>query len=256
QNIEGHTGDSFVLIRYDPPGNMRGSTLKGYQLFRGTTPSNARLLIKLGPEVNEYNDTSVINRNTYHYHVIAVCDVWGVEKLSERSDMVSFSPKDPPVVKVREPPSPPVNIRHSLLKDNAILSWDPPVHDGNSSVFRYNVYRSEDGGDMNYIGNTSVQTFTDMDLARGITYRYSITALNIIGESDMSDTVEILLEEDAPSQPGAFPIWAIILPVIILMVVVAAVGILLWKRRSPPLEEGSLSLPPPTPISPNGQIPP
>ncbi len=68
------------------------------------------------------------------------------------------------------------------------LAWDPPEHEGDSSIINYNIYRSTTSGGpyTQFDQVTDTTTYTDRGLATGV-YHYVVTATNDHGESPQSN---------------------------------------------------------------------
>ena len=63
------------------------------------------------------------------------------------------------------------------------LNWTAPAFNGGSNIIGYNVYRStSEIGNYTLIASTSGTTHTDTARTNGQTYRYNVSAVNIVGE--------------------------------------------------------------------------
>lgn len=83
--------------------------------------------------------------------------------------------------------------------DTVSLSWEATQRaDG------YHIYRSEDGGDYNYIATARKTSYKDIGVTTGKTYRYSVTAYNSIRRQgpDEKKTVEAIPSLDTPELKG------------------------------------------------------
>jgi titin len=68
------------------------------------------------------------------------------------------------------------------------LTWSAPVSDGGSSITNYSIYRGlSSGGEvfLTLIGN--ITAYTDLGLTNGVTYYYTVGAVNGVGESAQSN---------------------------------------------------------------------
>src|SRR5687767_8326703 len=80
------------------------------------------------------------------------------------------------------PPSPPENVRGTVITDGVLIAWDRPAFDGGSPALTYRVYRDStllaDG--------LSTTTYVDETIsmaAAGAAAQYTVTAVNAAGES-------------------------------------------------------------------------
>ncbi len=79
----------------------------------------------------------------------------------------------------------------SVVPNNSsvTISWTTPTANG-ASITEYRVYRSIiSGSAYAYIGNTTINSFTDEPLTNGVTYYYVVSAVNSYGEGDFSAEV-------------------------------------------------------------------
>jgi hypothetical protein len=102
----------------------------------------------------------------------------------------------------------PGNVTNLLLEEvgaQVEISWDAPLDNGGWPVFEYRVMRGNSTENLTMIGTTNTTSFTDEDAERGITYYYSVVALNAIGVGNMIDpaSIEIPLIT-APGSPSGF----------------------------------------------------
>jgi fibronectin type 3 domain-containing protein len=74
QNVLAGAGDSYVLLTWNAPLSNGSSAVTNYNVYRGTNSTSLSLLITVGG-VLSYNDTSVVNGQTYYYMISAVNDV-------------------------------------------------------------------------------------------------------------------------------------------------------------------------------------
>ena len=74
RNVSAGAGDSYVLLTWNAPLSNGSSAVTNYNVYRGTNSTSLSLLITVGG-VLSYNDTSVVNGQTYYYMISAVNDV-------------------------------------------------------------------------------------------------------------------------------------------------------------------------------------
>jgi hypothetical protein len=102
---------------------------------------------------------------------------------------------DVPVV--TNPPSAPQNLKATAGNAQVVLTWTAPASDGGAAVSGYKIYKATASGQETYaltVGN--VLTYTDTAVANDITYYYTITASNAVGESTQS--AEVSAKPTAP----------------------------------------------------------
>lgn len=89
-------------------------------------------------------------------------------------------------------PGPP-SMKTPICGDSFVnISWNPPGQDGGERVFEYRVYRKDTPtGIYEYkrMFSPDVKWYLDLNVTNGKEYRYSATAVNIIGESILSSSV-------------------------------------------------------------------
>lgn len=126
-------------------------------------------------------------------------------------------------------PTPPQNLQTISGDNQVILSWEPPLDIGNSSITEYRVYRSTYPSHYTYIGKTSSLGYIDTSVSNGLTYYYIISAINIAGESDFSNAVSVVpgitstttITQHSSITPGFSIIW----------IIISALPIILSKRK-------------------------
>src|SRR5439155_7826928 len=90
-------------------------------------------LAKIGNSTS-YNDTAVINGQTYYYKVSAV-------NLIRESPQSNEASATPPTI-----PSVPQNLQATAGIGNVTLTWQAPSSNGGSPVTNYNIYRPTSSG--------------------------------------------------------------------------------------------------------------
>lgn len=77
-------------------------------------------------------------------------------------------------------PGPPTNVKVTTGDGEATISFDPPLNDGGSEILQYEVTVSP--GDLQVTADSSPLTVTG--LTNGITYTFSVSAVNIAGKGE------------------------------------------------------------------------
>lgn len=74
------------------------------------------------------------------------------------------------------------------------LTWSAPLDNGSSAILGYKIYRSYNAHIKDFIDDVNHlhSEYLISDLQNGNTYKYYITAYNAIGESEPSNTVEVI----------------------------------------------------------------
>ena len=134
-----------------------------------------------GFEVIEYvTDTSYLfeepEQGNHRFYVTAVYD----EGESVPSNIVEA---------VLEPPAPPANLQYEIVAGDISLSWESPA---GKDLLGYNIYLSIDYAPFELLVFTSDTIYIIEEPVSGI-HRYYITALYDEGESEPSNTVEIVI---------------------------------------------------------------
>jgi len=70
-NLQTNAGDGFVRVTWNAPVSDGGSPVTNYVIYRGSSPAGMSLLANVG-NVLQYDDTTVVNDQTYYYTVSAV----------------------------------------------------------------------------------------------------------------------------------------------------------------------------------------
>ena len=172
-------GDGFVLLEWSLSDDG-GSQITDYRLYRDSIEESS-LIAEIDSEERSYNDTDVVNGNTYSYYLSAVNMVGE----SPKTSAVDATPLGPPTV--------PMNLTYTYGDGWIKLDWDPPEDDGGMEVMFYILYFSAKIGDVwtDETSTTSMDTyFNHTDLENGRTYRYYLKAANSIGRSGVSETIE------------------------------------------------------------------
>lgn len=180
-NLTAASGNGFVHLSWLPSTMDGGSPIMGYNVHRCSSASVQDVVVaEPGPDVFEYNDTSVMNGVTYSYNVTTVTD-FGISLPSNQVSATPMTFPDPPLNLTLEPGSGYINV-----------TWDPPLDNGGSSIMIYRLYRT--GGELDdamfEISYSSGNRYQDMNLLNGSTYSYCISAVNSVGESARSEAVQ------------------------------------------------------------------
>ena len=87
------------------------------------------------------------------------------------------------------PPGAPTGLSAAAGNAQVSLTWNAPAFDGGSPITGYKVYRSTSTGTETFLANTgsTATSYTDSSAANGTTYYYKVSAVNVPGESGLSN---------------------------------------------------------------------
>lgn len=120
-----------------------------------------------------YIHTGLVNGKTYYYYVTASgtsCTE------SNPSNIASSTPGSVP--------SAPTNIGAQNFVDKIILNWREPFSNGGYPILYYKIYKDD-----TFIATTSNLTYTDTNINSSQSYRYSVSAVNKIGEGEKASVL-------------------------------------------------------------------
>ncbi|MBN1539271.1 MAG: fibronectin type III domain-containing protein, partial [Candidatus Thermoplasmatota archaeon] len=198
-----------VSLSWDTPLSDGGWPVLGYTVNRGEDQENLTFLGEV--EGMEYLDETVERGKTYYYSVQAR-NALGI---SDHSAVVSVS------IPALNPPGAPQNVTLELRHDGVLISWDPPLFDGGRPVTGYVIVRSHGTEVPAEIANVSdAMSYLDTTVENGTTYRYSVLAVNAIGEGPVSEEKSMYVPEipeppdddivDDDDDGKGFPWWLVI----------------------------------------------
>ena len=183
QTLQANKVDNKVILSWDTPTTNGGDIIAGYNIYRSTISGSDYVLLTIVNDLT-YNDSSVTLGQNYFYIVTAI----NIIGESEASNEV--------YIKLVSIPSAPQSLL-AIPGDNQIsLSWSISESDGGVTIIGYMIYRSLTSGteyDLLTMVNGSTSTYSDTMVINDQTYFYIVTAVNNIGESDVSNEVNATL---------------------------------------------------------------
>jgi fibronectin type 3 domain-containing protein len=216
-------GNASISLLWNVPSDTGDGAITGYNVYRGTSPLAAQLLVSVPAGTTTYLDGTAVYGSTYYYWVSAL-NQWGESELSR---MLSAS-----LVALATPGEVDVDVDEG--QGRITLSWSVP-DEGSSSVTEYRIYRRGETGDRQLIATVPAGTeiFVDGSVEAGVEYDYWVTAVNSAGEGPLADTsvagvpLAIIAGE---AEVGPMPMVALALGVIGLLVAMVAVVLVLRKK--------------------------
>ncbi len=211
--------DSAILVSWDRPTDDGGSVITGYKVMRGTEGGNFVTVCVCPSEMEELNDTGLLNGQVYLY-VVSTITGFGVSVLSE---VLNASPCSTPG-KVND-------LQVVLENGSVVLKWETPLSTGGRSVLGYEISRRTgwNGSDFVLDFHSTNTTYIDIGLTPGSTYEYSIAAWNTVGRGEKEVLIITLpLDDREESQTKDLSTFLWIGG---LMVLIAIMTLLLVLRR-------------------------
>jgi len=180
QNLLATAGNASVSLSWSAPSSNGGSSITGYNVYRGTS-SGGETLLASGVASGTYIDKAVTNGTTYYYEVTAVNGVGE----GSRSKEVSATPK--PTV-----PGPPRNLTAQTATSRGVtVAWTAPDSNGGDPITGYRLNRgTASGRETGYVTvtcTTSTCSYTDTDTRSGATYYYDAAATTSVGTGPVSN---------------------------------------------------------------------
>ncbi|MDO8429963.1 MAG: fibronectin type III domain-containing protein, partial [bacterium] len=169
-----------VYLTWQAPFNGT-SAITNYKIYRGTSSGGESLIATIG-NLLVYNDTSLTIGPAYYYKVTAVNAI-GESVFSNESSATPYAG---------------ISLAPTITKAVAAnarvpIYWSTPSSDGGSAITSYKIYRGTSSG-----GETLLYTVGNLlnyldynSIINGITYYYKISAVNNIGESALSNEINV-----------------------------------------------------------------
>jgi fibronectin type 3 domain-containing protein len=210
-------GDEFVELTWNPPSDNGGSELIYYVVYRGPSRTEMELFERLDPSKNSFNDTSVINGETYFYSISAQNSMGE----SIENNFITARPVTVPGM-----------VQNLIVVSGdafVFLEWDEPSDDSGDPITGYKIFRSVQGPvmEVEMIGVTGplITFYNDTPVENGLIYNYHIIAYNTIGDGEPSVNVQGAPEKEEVDE---FP-WALVMLIALISILfLGVVGILLF----------------------------
>jgi cytochrome c biogenesis protein CcdA/fibronectin type 3 domain-containing protein len=193
QNLHATPGNTFINLTWQAPASDGNNVITNYEVWRGASTNTETFLADAGTKL-WYNNTELSNDQIYYYVVKAE----NAQGLSLSSNEVSAQPSQTVSV-----PTAPQNLVATAGNGNVILTWSAPANKGGAAITNYTVYRgTTSGGGTPLTTLDNVLTYTNTGLSNGLTYYYTVSAVNSIGEGTKSNEASATpVDGSVPSAP-------------------------------------------------------
>jgi subtilisin family serine protease/fibronectin type 3 domain-containing protein len=169
-------GNGQVALSWTAPASNGGSAITGYKIYRGIV-AGGEAYTGITVAGTNYTNTGLTNGTTYFFKVSAVNAV-GEGSLSNEASATAATI-----------PSPPLSLAATPHRTKGVvLTWAAPTSTGGLAITGYRIYRSTAAGtEVFYVAVGAVLTYRDAATSKGVRYYYTVTAVNAIGESPVSN---------------------------------------------------------------------
>lgn len=178
-------GVGHLEVQWSIPDNDGGSPIIQYWIYKGTSPFVLEKITEVDYTDQSYIDTNLEIGTRYYFRVSAVNSI-GEGPFGEIIEGIPYGL-----------PYAPINIQYQINAATLIITWDPPISDGGRPIKGYFLYRSDSRSPNEIlVFNSNSTTFLDSELEYEITYYYTVSASNIAGEGQRSNSISVRLTQD------------------------------------------------------------
>ena len=170
-------GKSLCTIYWEAPASTGGVPLSGYKIYRSVEDGEMELIAEVEPSDQFYTDHDVENGVTYSYAISAYNEV-GESVISALEDA---TPSGRPGI--------PTTVTVTQVNSTLVIEWNPPGDNGGSLITAYHIERSLDGKEIVFEVSGDQDEYVDSDIEAGVSYSYTVRALNAMGRSDESEPI-------------------------------------------------------------------
>lgn len=129
----------------------------------------------------------------------------------------------------------PLNVQAVGGYKHILITWNPPLSDGNKPILGYKIYRGLFPGSEVYLATVSTNYYNNTGLENDTTYYYRVAAYNEVGTGPQSEEVYASTQPIAQSPeptPASFDIMAFLSNSVFLAVVlIIALAVIIWYIR-------------------------
>jgi len=171
QDLEGESGNGTITLAWSPPRILGGGTILGYDVLRGDSVDDLKVL-RTDVDETSYLDADVVAGTSYFYAVMARNE----RGPGPRSNMV--------YIKAQTAPDAPTDLVATPGVSAVALSWGHPLNDGGSVIVGYRVYRGLSPETMSLVAHRlPIELYlSDAGLENGVTYYYAVSAFTGVAE--------------------------------------------------------------------------
>ncbi len=169
RNLQAFAGNSQITLIWTAPAFNGGSPIINYSIYQGST-SGGETFLKDVDNVLFCTIASLVNGETYFYRISA--------KNAAGEGPQSTEASATPVTV----PGAPIGLSAIIGNEQITLMWLAPEDDGGFQITNYTIHRGITSDSKTFLitlGN--VLTYTDTGLTSGVTYFYTVTAMNAVG---------------------------------------------------------------------------
>ncbi|HUR67768.1 MAG TPA: fibronectin type III domain-containing protein [Candidatus Thermoplasmatota archaeon] len=183
-------GDRSASLSWSAPSTTGGIPITGYAIWQGSSSGGETLIATIGTNTS-FVANELVNGQTYYYNVTAI-NAAGMSAGSNEATVV------PATV-----PSAPAALGVTGGSGSATLTWTP-ASNGGSALTSYRIYVGTSSGGGTLVASTGSganTSFVVNSLTNGVTYYFTVVAVNAVGDSAASNEVSGA-PAAVPSAPG------------------------------------------------------
>ncbi len=189
---------SQIKLSWLPPSETFGQSISGYKILREIdTGIYDDSIGSTNAGTTTFTVTNLQTDKTYTYAISANIGFGSTgESLS-----ASATPREDSINVVNDPikstavqiakSSPPIKLTASVVSPTQInLAWSPPVEDGNTPITGYKIEVKKDSNSYTTLiadTESAGRTYSHTNLITNSKYTYKVSAINIVGTSDVSN---------------------------------------------------------------------
>jgi len=184
-NLTSVWGNRCVNLTWSPPDDDGGFDIIAYNIYRGESSESLSLILSASGEPF-FSDNEVKNGRTYYYRISAI----NVKGEGAMSEIISSTPGTYPGT--------PEGLTLDAGDGSIKLSWKEVEDNGGFDIEGYRIYKGDAPENLILLAVVAhTLTYSDTVVSNGVTYYYSISAFNIVGEGCRSPVIN--------STPGTHP---------------------------------------------------